>query len=56
VSCILARGVLSFSSVVVASDCSIEVVVGIVGDVGDVGGVDDAGGAGVSAVVADEMV
>jgi hypothetical protein len=47
VSCILARGVLSFSSVVVASDCSVEVVVS---------GADDAGGAGVSAVVVDETV
>jgi hypothetical protein len=50
VSCILARGVLSFSSVVVASDCSVEVVVGVVS------GADDAGGACVSAVVVDETV
>jgi hypothetical protein len=47
VSCRLARGVLSFSNVVVASNCSVEVVVG------DVGG---AGGAGALDVVADKTV
>jgi hypothetical protein len=53
VSCRLARGVLSFSSVTVASDSSIEVVMGVVGDVDDMG---DAGDAVVSAVLADETV
>jgi hypothetical protein len=56
VSCRLARGVLSFSNVVVASNCSVEVVVGVVDDVGDVGGADDAGGAGVSTFVAGKTV
>jgi hypothetical protein len=39
--------------VVVASNCSVEV---IVSDVGDMGGADDAGGVGVPAVAANELV
>jgi hypothetical protein len=42
-SCRLARGGLSFTSVVVDSNCSVEVIVGDVDDVGVVGGADDAG-------------
>jgi hypothetical protein len=53
VSCRLDCGVLSFSSVVVALDCFVVVVVG---DVGDVGDADNVSGAGVSVDAADEMV
>jgi hypothetical protein len=55
VSCRLG-GVLSFSDVVVTSNCSIEVVVDDVDVVGDVGGADDAGGVSISAVATDESV
>jgi hypothetical protein len=55
-SCRLARGGLSFTSVVVDSNCSVEVIVGDVDDVGVVGSADDAGGACVLAIVVDKMV